>query len=228
MNGSAFLDTLSSAAIASCSSSATARSPRCRRERWAYRLDPESNSLVTLMLHISGNFLSRWSDFLAIRRREAGSGSRLRVRRRASSESGGDPRAVGEGLEVSLRQPVRPHRGGSRAHRHDPLATPHRRRSHSAQPDPYGWPCRPDRLPGEASGRSGLADPQHPPRALGRVQPGDEEESARGLTCRRGRPALARAWRSPASPEGPCRRFESGHSTALRLFSDTGSPPWVE
>jgi hypothetical protein len=34
-------------------------------ERWSLRLDPESNSLVTLMLHLSGNMLSRWSDFLA-------------------------------------------------------------------------------------------------------------------------------------------------------------------
>ncbi|WP_243383122.1 DUF1572 family protein [Geothrix alkalitolerans] len=33
-------------------------------ERWAHRLDPESNSLATLMLHLSGNMLSRWTDFL--------------------------------------------------------------------------------------------------------------------------------------------------------------------
>ena len=33
-------------------------------ERWGERLDPGSNSLVTLMLHISGNQLSRWTDFL--------------------------------------------------------------------------------------------------------------------------------------------------------------------
>jgi hypothetical protein len=33
-------------------------------ELWSQRLDPESNSLVTLMLHMSGNMLSRWSDFL--------------------------------------------------------------------------------------------------------------------------------------------------------------------
>jgi hypothetical protein len=33
-------------------------------ERWGERLDPGSNSLVTLMLHISGNQLSRWRDFL--------------------------------------------------------------------------------------------------------------------------------------------------------------------
>jgi hypothetical protein len=33
-------------------------------ERWSERLDPESNSLVTLVLHLSGNMLSRWSDFL--------------------------------------------------------------------------------------------------------------------------------------------------------------------
>ena len=32
--------------------------------RWNLRLDPESNSLVTLMLHLSGNMLSRWTDFL--------------------------------------------------------------------------------------------------------------------------------------------------------------------
>jgi hypothetical protein len=34
-------------------------------ERWGERLDPGSNSLATLMLHLSGNMLSRWSDFLA-------------------------------------------------------------------------------------------------------------------------------------------------------------------
>ena len=34
-------------------------------ERWAHRLDPGSNSLVTIMLHLSGNMLSRWSDFLS-------------------------------------------------------------------------------------------------------------------------------------------------------------------
>ena len=33
-------------------------------ERWTLRLDPESNSLATLMLHLSGNMLSRWTDFL--------------------------------------------------------------------------------------------------------------------------------------------------------------------
>lgn len=33
-------------------------------ERWHERLDPESNSLVTLMLHIAGNQVSRWTDFL--------------------------------------------------------------------------------------------------------------------------------------------------------------------
>lgn len=33
-------------------------------ERWAERLDAGSNSLVTLMLHISGNQVSRWTDFL--------------------------------------------------------------------------------------------------------------------------------------------------------------------
>jgi hypothetical protein len=33
-------------------------------ERWSVRLDPESNSLVTLMLHMSGNLLSRFTDFL--------------------------------------------------------------------------------------------------------------------------------------------------------------------
>jgi hypothetical protein len=32
--------------------------------RWHERLDPESNSLVTLVLHISGNQLSRWTGFL--------------------------------------------------------------------------------------------------------------------------------------------------------------------
>ena len=34
-------------------------------EQWSLRLDPGSNSLATLMLHLSGNMLSRWSDFLA-------------------------------------------------------------------------------------------------------------------------------------------------------------------
>ena len=33
-------------------------------ERWNHRIDPESNSIVTLMLHLSGNMLSRWSGFL--------------------------------------------------------------------------------------------------------------------------------------------------------------------
>jgi len=33
-------------------------------ERWSHRLDPESNSLVTLMLHMAGNMISRWTDFL--------------------------------------------------------------------------------------------------------------------------------------------------------------------
>ena len=34
-------------------------------ERWGERLDPDSNSLVTLVLHLSGNMRSRWTDFLA-------------------------------------------------------------------------------------------------------------------------------------------------------------------
>ena len=33
-------------------------------ERWHERLDPGSNSLATLVLHISGNQLSRWTGFL--------------------------------------------------------------------------------------------------------------------------------------------------------------------
>ena len=33
-------------------------------DNWATRLDPGSNSLTTLILHISGNQLSRWTDFL--------------------------------------------------------------------------------------------------------------------------------------------------------------------
>jgi hypothetical protein len=33
-------------------------------ERWGERLDPGSNSLATLMLHIAGNQISRWTDFL--------------------------------------------------------------------------------------------------------------------------------------------------------------------
>ena len=31
---------------------------------WNHRLDPDSNSINTLMLHLSGNMLSRWTDFL--------------------------------------------------------------------------------------------------------------------------------------------------------------------
>jgi hypothetical protein len=33
-------------------------------ERWHERLDPGSNSLVTLVLHVTGNQFSRWTDFL--------------------------------------------------------------------------------------------------------------------------------------------------------------------
>jgi hypothetical protein len=33
-------------------------------ERWGHRIDPEANSIVTLMLHLSGNMRSRWTDFL--------------------------------------------------------------------------------------------------------------------------------------------------------------------
>ncbi len=33
-------------------------------ERWSHRLDPESNSILTLALHLSGNMISRWTDFL--------------------------------------------------------------------------------------------------------------------------------------------------------------------
>ncbi len=33
-------------------------------EQWSRRLDPGSNSIATLMLHLSGNMLSRWTDFL--------------------------------------------------------------------------------------------------------------------------------------------------------------------
>lgn len=32
---------------------------------WSRRLDPASNSIVTLMLHLSGNMFSRWTDFLS-------------------------------------------------------------------------------------------------------------------------------------------------------------------
>jgi hypothetical protein len=34
-------------------------------ERWRLRLDPGSNSLTTLILHLSGNMISRWTDFLS-------------------------------------------------------------------------------------------------------------------------------------------------------------------
>ncbi len=33
-------------------------------ERWFARLDPDSNSLATLMKHMAGNMRSRWTDFL--------------------------------------------------------------------------------------------------------------------------------------------------------------------
>ena len=33
-------------------------------DKWSTRLDPGSNSLTTLVLHISGNQFSRWTDFL--------------------------------------------------------------------------------------------------------------------------------------------------------------------
>ena len=33
-------------------------------DQWSHRIGPESNSIVTLMLHLSGNMLSRWTDFL--------------------------------------------------------------------------------------------------------------------------------------------------------------------
>ncbi len=33
-------------------------------ERWKERLDPGSNSLETLMRHVAGNQISRWTDFL--------------------------------------------------------------------------------------------------------------------------------------------------------------------
>ena len=201
MNGSAFLDVVISRyrELQQQCDRAIAQVPR---ERWAYRLDPESNSLVTLMLHISGNFLSRWSDFLA------SDGEKPDRDRDSEFEDAPaqSPEAILErwakGWKCLFDSLSALTRGGSRAHRHDPFATPHGRRSHSAQPDPYGWPCWPDRLPGQASGRSGLADPEHSPRALGRVQASHEEESARGLTCRRGRLALARAWRRSSTGEG--------------------------
>ncbi len=31
---------------------------------WNFRLDPESNTLATLVRHVAGNLRSRWSDFL--------------------------------------------------------------------------------------------------------------------------------------------------------------------
>lgn len=34
-------------------------------EHWGRRLDPEANSIVTLILHLSGNMRSRWTDFLS-------------------------------------------------------------------------------------------------------------------------------------------------------------------
>lgn len=33
-------------------------------ERWTHQLGPESNSIATIMLHMAGNMLSRWTDFL--------------------------------------------------------------------------------------------------------------------------------------------------------------------
>ncbi len=33
-------------------------------DHWGRRLDPGSNSIVTLLLHLSGNMRSRWTDFL--------------------------------------------------------------------------------------------------------------------------------------------------------------------
>ena len=33
-------------------------------EFWSRRLDPDSNSIETLMLHLSGNMRSRWTNFL--------------------------------------------------------------------------------------------------------------------------------------------------------------------
>lgn len=33
-------------------------------EHWSHRLDPEANSILTLVLHLCGNMRSRWTDFL--------------------------------------------------------------------------------------------------------------------------------------------------------------------
>lgn len=33
-------------------------------EQWTHQLGPESNSIATIMLHMAGNMLSRWTDFL--------------------------------------------------------------------------------------------------------------------------------------------------------------------
>lgn len=33
-------------------------------ETWTRQIDPGSNSIATIMLHLSGNMLSRWTDFL--------------------------------------------------------------------------------------------------------------------------------------------------------------------
>lgn len=33
-------------------------------EQWLHQLGPESNSIATIMLHMAGNMLSRWTDFL--------------------------------------------------------------------------------------------------------------------------------------------------------------------
>ena len=39
---------------------------------WGQRLDPESNSLTTLVLHLAGNLRSRWTDFLVADGEKAG------------------------------------------------------------------------------------------------------------------------------------------------------------
>lgn len=63
MDGRAWLDDVT-ARFHEAKQQADAALAQVPFERWSERLDPGSNSLVTLVLHVSGNLLSRWSDFL--------------------------------------------------------------------------------------------------------------------------------------------------------------------
>ena len=132
-------------------------------------LDEESNSIAMLIKHLSGNLLSRWSDFKvsdgdkATRDRE----SEFRSHPADTKENLMERWEAGWSCLFSALEKAPA--GGPRKDGHDPRRALHGIGGDATRHDAPGVPRRADRAAREALPRERLSVAEHPAREVGRV-----------------------------------------------------------